>query len=139
MLSITYLMALKLYKTFAVWMFLASNVKSTTYGYGEMMCGEPGQPRPCEVGATTASGEPFDPAIPSAAIAIPHNMVMVAMDMYVKIPGGTCHKIRLNDKMNERWIGYRGFDLSPAAVKLLTGKEASSNWSGKVSLCSVEP
>lgn len=133
-----YAALVKLYEIYTVWILLAGHLQSTTYGYGEKNCGDPGQARPCEKGAITASGEEFDPAIPSAAIAVPADMRMKAHDIYVSMAEGPCVKVRLNDKSNERWIGERGFDFSPAAVELLTGQPAVATWSGKVSLCTKE-
>jgi len=98
------------------------------------MCGDIGHPRKCVRGAITASGEEFNPNIASAAVAIPLNMRLRAMDVMMRIGKGPCVKVRLNDKMNPRWIGVRGFDLSPKALELLTGKR-NRNWKGKVELC----
>lgn len=112
----------------------ASGLLATTYGHGEMMCGDIGKPRPCILGEPTASGEPFDPSIPTAAIAAPTAFRLKATIVRLRIPGGQCQPIRINDKMNPRYIGVRGFDLTPAAVELLTGT-SSPYWSGKVEVC----
>lgn len=117
-------------------LLVASGLTSTTYGFGEGFCGDVGKPRRCEYGAITASGEIFDPSLPSAAIAAPFTFRLTARTVYLKVPGGQCHPIRLTDKMNPRYMGQRGFDLSPAAVALLTNtEEPSRTWSGKVEVC----
>ena len=107
---------------------------STTYGYGEMNCGDIGTPRSCSLGAITASGEPFDPTLPTAAVAAPTNLRGLAVDVWLQIGDGPCIKIRVNDKMNPRYIGKRAFDLSPEALKQLLGK-SSPHWSGVVQTC----
>lgn len=119
------------------YILVASGLHSTTYGHGELMCGNIGKPVRCSVGAITASGEVFDPQIPTAAIFSPTSLRMWkrASVMPVRIlPDGKCMFIRINDKMNPRYIGKRGFDLTPASVKLLGGK-VSDKWSGKVEVC----
>lgn len=115
---------------------LAHGLRATTYGWGGWNCGDIGNPQPCVYGAITASGEVFDPDIPSAAVAAPSNLHIEGVWVWLRVDGGPCVKIRVNDKSNPRWIGHRGFDLSPAAVKLLTG-QATKYWSGKVYLCEV--
>lgn len=120
-----------------LYIMIASGLHSTTYGYSELMCGDIGKPVKCSVGAITASGEVFDPQIPSAAIFSPTRLRMWkrASVMPLRIlPDGKCMFIRINDKGNPRYIGKRGFDLTPASVKLLGGKVADT-WSGKVEVC----
>ncbi len=116
---------------------LASGLQATTYGWSEMMCGDVGSPRICAKGAVTASGEEFDPAVASAAIAAPARLVLRPQWVWLRLADGPfkCVRIRLNDKSNPRWIGRRGFDLSPAAVRRLTGAVPSSAWSGRVHVC----
>lgn len=94
---------------------------STAYGYGEENCGDYGLPRPCSKGAVTASGEVFDPDLPTAAIFAPRSLKMRAVDVHMQVENGPCIRIRVNDKGNQRYIGKRGFDLSPAALEALTG------------------
>ena len=108
---------------------------STTYGYGEKMCGDPGHARTCDKGAVTASGIKLDPELPQVAIAAPASMLLKAQRIGLQVPGGKCVWVSLVDKMNERWIGVRGFDLTPGALKLLTGKPATKYWTGQVSVC----
>ena len=87
-------------------------------------------------GGITASGEKFEPFNePSAAVAMPRNVRMRPKWVYLRVESGDCHMIRVNDKMNQRYVGKRGFDLSPSAQELLTGNAASKNWSGKVFVC----
>lgn len=116
----------------------ASGLVSTTYGvHGELFCGDVGKPRPCSYGAITASGDIFDPQLATAAVAAPTRTRIRPTVVYLRVDSGPCHRILVNDKMNPKWIGERGFDLTPAAVQLLTGKPATRHWSGVVHVCSV--
>lgn len=116
---------------------IASGLLSTTYGHGELFCGDVGKPVPCSVGAVTASGETFHPTtVPSAAVAAPFKVRLDARWIRLKLAGPfPCKRVRLNDKMHARYVGVRGFDLSPSAVRLLTNRPASSYWSGIVEVC----
>lgn len=116
---------------------LASGLISTVYGGGEMFCGDIGKAVPCAYGAVTASGEVFDPTVPMAAIAAPSGVRLRSRMISLKIPGGECQPVLLADKMNPRWIGSRGFDLTPAAVALLTGGDKGLRWSGRVQVCDI--
>lgn len=118
---------------------IASGLVSTVYGGGEMFCGDVGKPVACAHGAITASGEVFDPTIPMVAIAAPYGVRLRARMVSLKVPGGECRPVLLADKMNPRWIGVRGFDLTPAAVELLTGGAQGLKWSGRVQVCDMEP
>lgn len=118
---------------------IASGLISTTYGGGEMFCGDVGKPVACAHGAVTASGVIFDPAIPMAAIAAPSGVRLRSRIISLKVPGGECRPVLLADKMNPRWVGVRGFDLTPAAVELLTGGVQGLKWSGRVQVCDMEP
>jgi len=120
--------------TITYYILMASGLVSTTYGWGEKMCGDIGHPVECVKGARTASGDEFNPTVPSAAVAATTGLRMRSVLIGLRIPGGKCHHITINDKSNPRWIGDRGFDLSPAAVRLLTG-EAYKYWSGVVEVC----
>ena len=102
---------------------LAISLHATVYGFNEIKCGPAHAPQSCSFDAITASGHEFDPEIPSAAIPLPHNKIMRPFIICVKNPD-TGKKIRLlvNDKTNARWIGKRGFDLSPEAFRQLTGR-----------------
>ena len=96
---------------------------SSTYGFGEPFCGDYDQkPQPCEYGAITASGEVFDPELPTAAVAAPRGLRMYPVVVYMSA-GGPCVPIRINDKLNERYIGERGFDLSRGALRALGLKD----------------
>lgn len=121
--------------TIVNYLIIAIQLPSTTYGFGEKMCGDPGRTRACEAGAMTASGEIFNPSIASAAIPMPYKVKMKSF--YIKIRNylGNCVKIKVNDKKNERYIGNSGLDLSPAAQQIVTGKIPSKTWSGKVEVC----
>lgn len=118
------------------YLLIASEVVSTTYGYGEGNCGDV-IPRPCTYGAVTASGMVFDPNEATVAIAVPRQLRVRAQRIGLRMPGDNCVEVILNDKMNERWIGTRGFDLSPAAVAKVTGSSPSPSWSGRLEYCKV--
>lgn len=122
--------------TLTTLLMVASGLISTTYGYGELNCGDINAPRKCEKGATTASGLTFDPDIAFVAIAAPTEFALKPSIVYLKTKHGRCHPIVIIDKMNPRYIGVRGFDVSPAGVKLLTGKPATSTWQEKLYICS---
>lgn len=114
---------------------IASGLVSTVYGYGETMCGDVGRPRPCSHGAVTASGDIFDPSIPSIAIAAPAHFRLKPTKIFLRVGDGPCKPVLLLDKMNPRYMGIRGFDLTPAAVELLTGTPATAYWSDIVHVC----
>lgn len=112
----------------------AFGIRSTTYGHGNMFCGDVGKPAPCSKGAITASGEVFDPDIPTMAVFAPSKYIIRSTVIPVRLNNNECKFIRVNDKGNPRYIKKRGFDLTPASVKLLGG-ESSEYWSGKLYLC----
>lgn len=114
---------------------LAFRFHATTYGWSETMCGDIGTPVPCSYGAVTASGIEFDPEIPMAAIPAPTEMRMRPMFVWMQIGTGPCVPILVADKAHPRWIGNRGFDLTPAAIRALTGMEPYPFWSGRVRPC----
>jgi hypothetical protein len=114
----------------------AMPLRATVYGFGELMCGDIGKPKPCSKGAITASGEMFDPDIASAAIPVPTDKRMIAFDVFIRGIDGECHRLRVNDKSNPRWIGKRGLDLSPRAVEIVTGSRRPT-WSGKLEFCDL--
>lgn len=107
---------------------------STTYGWGEFNCGDIGKPVSCAKGAITASGEVFDPELPTAAVAAPSDVRVKAVNVWMRIGKGPCVSIRVNDKLNPRYIGKLAFDLSPRSLELLTGTRRPM-WSGRVSQC----
>lgn len=116
---------------------IASGLVSTVYGLGEQNCGDIGEPVACTHGAITASGVPFNPDIPQIAIAAPSEYRLRPTTIRIRIEGGKCHKVQLVDKMNPRYVGQRGFDLTPAAVRLLTGQPATLFWSAPVYVCDI--
>ena len=77
----------------------------------------------------------FNPDIPTVALAIPKIYRMRPQFIYIKTENSPCVKVLLNDKLNERFVGSRSFDLSPAAVKLL-GETPHKAWSKRIILCS---
>lgn len=118
---------------------LALQQRATTYGWGEHNCGDVGKPRPCTEDAATASGEAFQPhSVPSAALPAPKHKRLRPSIIWLRlkdVPDAPCVEVRLNDKANPRWIGQRGLDLSPAAVRQLTQRMPTPHWSGEVELC----
>jgi hypothetical protein len=121
--------------SFLHYILLASGHIATLYGTGELRCGPVGQPEACAAGATTSSGETFHPEKPTAAVAIPNKYHVRPGYVLLRLEGGECKPIRINDRMNERYVNSQiRWDLSPAAVKLLGG-EPSPTWSGRVFLC----
>lgn len=92
---------------------------SSTFGYGEYNCGNIGHPKPCIKGQPTASGIPLDPDAPQAAVAAPTNLRMYPVTVYMRVSGGPCVAIEIVDKMNPRYIGRRGFDLTKGALRAL--------------------
>lgn len=116
---------------------LASGLPATTYGHGDMNCGDIGKPVACALGAITASGEVFDPELATAAVFAPTSLRMRPHYLPLKIVGPfRCHKIRINDKGNPRFIGKRSYDLTPAAIRKLGGR-VSKHWSQGVELCTT--
>lgn len=109
-----------------VWITNATFSIATTYGYGEYSCIS--QDHRCTSGAITASGEIFDPNLPTAAIYLPVNMKLRPVWVWLKYKE-KCARIRINDKK-----GKKGFDLSPMALKLL-GVKPHKSWSGKIEVC----
>lgn len=110
---------------------------STSYGYSEWNCGDVHAPRRCEHGAITASGEVFNPDLPTAAVFAPAKLrLKTPAIVLMQIDDGPCAYIRINDKGHERFIGKRGFDLTPASLELLTGTR-NPKWVGKISKCKL--
>jgi len=114
---------------------LALVMTASTYGYSEQNCGDSGSPVDCSKGATTSSGEAFHPdTIPTAAVPAPVKQRTRPMFVKIKAMNGSCVTIRVNDKSNERFIGKRGLDLTPAALSAL-GIKPDRNWSGVLTEC----
>jgi hypothetical protein len=60
---------------------------------------------------------------------MPENRIMRPFTICIKNPvTDKKAKVLINDKTHHRWIGKRGFDLSPEAYRQLTGKKAEE-WS----------
>lgn len=116
---------------------LALSLTATTYGHGEIKCGEPGKARPCARGAITSSGIPFDPQLKLAAVPAPKGMIIRPTIVRVKDVKGNCVSILLADKKHWRYIGTRmgGLDLSPAAVEAITHQPATRHWTGRLQAC----
>lgn len=111
---------------------------ASVYGMGEVACGDAHKPVPCAEGAVTSSGEPFDPGAVTAAVFLPAQFRTRPHYINVRVEGGPCVRLWLNDKGNERFAGQRGLDLTPAAYKALTGKDAKP-WSSLPSLKPCRP
>ncbi len=117
------------------YIILALTLPATTYGHGEAgKCGDVGAPVACTAGATTSSGEPFDPEDATAAVPAPAKQRTRPMFVSVRSVNGVCVQIRVNDKGNPRYIGVRGLDLTPGALRLL-GIKPTKHWSGKLEVC----
>lgn len=123
--------------TLDILLLIASGLAATTYGHGERRCGDIQTPRACAAGATTASGVPFDPTLPQVAIAAPTKFFLKPTRIGLKLKHGKCQSFQLVDKMNPRWIGERGFDLTPAAQTRLTGRPATKHWQAPVFVCQL--
>lgn len=119
---------------------------STTYGWGEWMCGDYGHPAPCAKGAITASGEMFHPDDEaSAALFIPRRFGIYKGAVTVRLTLSPdretgCVNVRINDKGNERYYGRLGFDLSKKALKRLLEEQNQEHlfkaqWMGEVYVC----
>lgn len=122
---------------------LALSFPATVYGVvnsetgkAESMCGET-VPIPCDSNATTASGQQFDPDVLAAAVPMPKNRIMrpVRICLYNPDTGKRAWAV-INDKVNPRYQGVRGLDLTPKLYKALTGKPATS-WSSleRIEVC----
>jgi hypothetical protein len=114
---------------------IALTLNATVYGVvdhrtgkPEKMCGE-AIPIPCDNKATTASGQQFNPESMTAAVPMPKNRIIRPMMICLQNQD-TNRKIwvLVNDKANPRWQGVRGFDITPAVFKALTG-EIARPWS----------
>jgi hypothetical protein len=114
---------------------LALNLTATVYGLGEENCGDPGQVVACEDGAITASGDVFSPEVYTMAIPLPKKNIMRRQFICLLNFKNEKVLVLINDKSNERWIGKRGFDLTPALYEKLTGKEVTDYSSTKVRSC----
>lgn len=112
----------------------ANGMIATTYGYGERSCGEI-RPQACQKGATTASGIPFDPNRPTAAIALKKASIMHPIVVMIRVEGGMCTPILFIDKKHPRYYrSSKPIDLTPGALRAL-GVRPHATWSGKVYIC----
>lgn len=119
-------------------LLLALSLNATVYGLGEFNCGDYDQePQKCAHGAITASGVTFDPKEIGAALPMPRNRRLRPTSVWLKTDSGYCLEVPIIDKGNERYVGVRGLDLTPATVHAITGKPATSSWSGKLEVCDV--
>lgn len=116
---------------FLSFLILASKQVSYTYGYGEKCSHK----TLCLEGVSrTASGDILSREIPSVAVPLPKHVKLEPHWIYLKTERGPCVRVKVNDRTSVRLVGHRGFDLSPEALRRLTGK-ASKTWSGKVHIC----
>ena len=114
---------------------LASLYVSTTYGYGEMYCGDESNPATCDSGATTASGLPFNPDMPYVAVPAPVGLRIVPQTIFFwSGKYQSCIPLQVVDKKNQRFVGKGGFDFTPGALKKL-GIVPKRYWSGRVNVC----
>lgn len=113
---------------------MALALSATVYGVkgedgkAEMMCGET-IAIPCDSKATTASGQQFNPNALTAAVPMPKNRLIkpIRVCLY-NVDTGMKTWVLINDKANPKWQGVRGFDITPAVYKALTG-ETAKPWS----------
>lgn len=105
---------------------------ATTYGYGEKMCGEVIDPKPCVAGQLTASGIPFDPLIPTVAVhSTPNRRIRGTAFVCLRhLVSGAKVFLRVTDK---HYMDGR-IDLSPAAVAAIGGNP-TNYWSSRVESC----
>jgi hypothetical protein len=116
---------------FLSFLLLATEHKSFTYGWGEWSCNH----KRCQEGISiTASGDKLSKHIPSVAVPLPKNVPLKIMWIGLKTDDGKCTSVKVNDRTSIRLVHKRGFDLSPAALKAITGI-VSRNWSGRLYLC----
>lgn len=119
-----------------IWTYIkkADGLRATTYGWGEGNCCDVGKACKCEKGAVTASGQPFDPDLPTCAVPAPTKLRMVPIKIYARVDKGPCVMLVCNDKSSPKWIGQRGLDLTPGALRKL-GVNPHKHWSGTVHIC----
>lgn len=120
---------------FLLILFSYSGMTASVYGFGEKMCGDTHTPKACDENATTASGERFDPRRATVAIALPENMLVRPTVIQIRLDDGPCKFVRINDKKPNKWKDSIPWDLSPAAVQMLTNKPVPKHWSGKIHIC----
>jgi len=120
--------------SYSAFLIIHSGLPASVYGFGENNCGDSHSARTCADGATTASGEVFNPQLATAAIPIKGDRVLRPFDIWLRVDGGVCSIIRVNDKLNPRYKLKRSFDLTPGALKKL-GVKPNKYWSGNVFKC----
>lgn len=118
---------------FLSFLMLATEHRSYVYGFGEMSCNG----RCLEGISVTASGDTLSKDIPSVAVPLPKNVPLEVVWIGLKTETGKCTLVKVNDRTSTRLVHKRGFDLSPAALKALTGI-VSKHWSGQLFLCDVK-
>ena len=125
--------------TLISYVYQAHGKIASVYGYSEKSCGDSHRPVRCSENAVTASGQRFDPELPTAAISLPKKKRMPAEGMLVWLRTETskCVEVLVNDKKNSRYLGKSPLDLSKGALEALIGDSHSRFWSGKVFVCSV--
>ena len=119
---------------FLSFLMLATQHTSFTYGFGEHSCSN----GHCIEGVSvTASGDTLSRNIPSVAVPLPKNIPLEVGWIGLKTKTGKCTLVKVNDRTSTSLVHKRGFDLSPAALKALTGN-ISKHWSGQLFLCDVK-
>jgi hypothetical protein len=120
----------------SMYIAIALKFSATVYGFGEHRCGDASlHAVACDSRAVTASGERFDPVLITAAVPASVRAIARPVNIYVRNYLGGCTKIHINDKKSARFVGNGGLDLSPAAVRAITGSQPSKTWSGQLTLC----
>lgn len=118
---------------------LSPDVVHTTFGYSEVRCGDPHEPRPCDATATTASGLPFHPDEPHVALHVPLDVthrVRIRPGRwsvcFLHAQTGAPVYLPVTDKKGKEG----GLDFSPGALRLL-GITPTPWWSGTLTSCEV--
>ena len=110
--------------------------EAQVYGLGEKgFCGDPHRPVACDHNAFTATGDRLNPDALTGAVPLGKRYIMRPRTICVLDYRGRELKILINDKKNARFINKKGLDLTPAAVKAITGQPATKYWSGRIQAC----
>lgn len=120
-----------------IFLWLVSGLPATTYGYHEPNCGDIGKAKECKHGAITSSGVKFEPHKAQVAVAIPNKWRIRPKYIYIRTKTSPCVEVHLVDRMNERYVGKRGFDVTPAVLVKL-GIKPTKHWSDKIYVCDKE-
>jgi len=114
----------------AMYVATVYGVYNADKGAYEKMCGDPGKAVECGPNAITASGVQFNPEEPHVAVPLPRNYrLRKGFKVCFIHKDGREVWLPITDKK-----GRDGFDLSPAAVRML-GHTPTYYWSAPIELC----